>query len=563
MVAPFQTSGFPLQVWTEFATDFHIFIISRVRIDHAMLFKTPVFKTQKRFTEMRIVKLLFVTLVLCAGAIKPSSLRAQIWDIEARHSVQGVTVYDGDELLTFAGQLAYNRSGRITAGDVAEIITQIYREDGYFLAEAWPAPDGRNIIVDEGNIETINIEGVDGRTFKTLERIFAPLTTEAPLTLKRFERAVMLAEDIPDLEVSTEIDFPNGPGGRLRVLGDPLRKQAGSATLDNPPRELGEALSFYVVQEFYSTLAVGDLLRFEGSGAYNWDVEDERSLWGALTYRTPLNSEGLYGEIYYGNINARRDLSGDFARTDIDGENLTVALGYPVIRDVARYGYVLLDYRLSKADSVSGGEPLSSDASVFGLTYLFGKNYTDGRALEAGVTLSFGNNENETADANFDDGDPSFWHLRGGVGYESPLTGLSPNTAWRTEIWGQYTPDRLPSVEEFFLGDRYALRGYRFDEVDGDSGISALFEVSHSYFPNSQSVNRLTPFAFFDVGYVSNNDPASFEVKDATLASAGIGLDVDFKRNFFLSGYVGVPLRDGPLTDSGDPGGYLALTTSW
>ncbi len=103
----------------------------------------------------------------------------------------------------------------------------------------------------------------------------------------------MLAEDIPDLELSTELDYPDQAGARLRVLGEPLRKQAGSATLDNPPRELGEALSFYVVQEFYSTLTVGDLLRFEGSGNYNWDKDDEQSLWGALTYRTPLDSNGL------------------------------------------------------------------------------------------------------------------------------------------------------------------------------------------------------------------------------------------------------------------------------
>ncbi|WP_170357388.1 ShlB/FhaC/HecB family hemolysin secretion/activation protein [Ruegeria arenilitoris] len=491
----------------------------------------------------------------------PKYSMAQTWDIASQHSVSGVTVYDTDELLTFAGQLAFDRSGRITAADVASTITQIYREDGYFLAEAWPGPDGQSIVVDEGRIQTIEIEGVDTRTFQTLEKIFRPLTTAYPITLKQFERAVMLAEDIPDLDVSTELDYPDQAGARLRVLGEPLRKQAGSATLDNPPRELGEALSFYVVQEFYSTLTVGDLLRFEGSGNYNWDKDDEHSLWGAVTYRTPLNSDGLYGEVFYGNINAKRDLSGEFARTDVDGENFTVALGYPVIRDVAHYGYLLLDYRLSEADSVSGGVPLSSDAGVVGLTYLYGQNYPKGQTLEAGLTLSFGNNN--TTDANFDDGDSSFWHLRGGIGYESPLTSLSPNTAWRTEIWGQFTTDRLPSVEEYFLGDRYALRGYRFDEVDGDSGISAIFEVSHSYFPRSQSIHRLTPFAFFDVGYISNNDPASFEVESATLASTGLGLDIEFKQNLFLSGYVGVPLRDGPLTDSGDPGAYLALTTSW
>ncbi|WP_271952877.1 hypothetical protein, partial [Ruegeria faecimaris] len=102
-----------------------------------------------------------------------------------------------------------------------------------------PGPDGQSIVVDEGRIQTIEIEGVDTRTFQTLEKIFRPLTTAYPITLKQFERAVMLAEDIPDLELSTELDYPDQAGARLRVLGEPLRKQAGSATLDNPPRELG------------------------------------------------------------------------------------------------------------------------------------------------------------------------------------------------------------------------------------------------------------------------------------------------------------------------------------
>ncbi len=96
---------------------------------------------------------------LVATASVPRSSIAQTWDIASQHSVSGVTVYDADELLTFAGQLAFNRSGRITAVEVASTITQIYREDGYFLAEAWPGPDGQSIIVDE--VSAISTHGTD------------------------------------------------------------------------------------------------------------------------------------------------------------------------------------------------------------------------------------------------------------------------------------------------------------------------------------------------------------------------------------------------------------------
>ncbi|MBO9398480.1 hypothetical protein J7400_17545 [Shimia sp. R9_2] len=236
-------------------------------------------------------------------------LRAQSWDAQSTHSVKGVTVYDADVLLTFSGQVAFERHGQITAEQVAAAISHIYREDGYFLAEARVASDGRAIVVDEGHLQEVIIEGVDARTYAALERLFAPLISVPALPLKRFERAVMLAEDIPNIDLSTEIDFPSSNGARLRVLVEEQAKSAGTATLDNPPRELGEALSLYLAQEFYSTFAVGDLLRLEASGTINWDQDNEESLWGALTYRLPLHSNGLYSELYYGSVNARRDIS--------------------------------------------------------------------------------------------------------------------------------------------------------------------------------------------------------------------------------------------------------------
>ena len=55
-----------------------------------------------------------VLCVLLLSALAPSRVSAQTWDIRTKHSVRGVTVYDTTELLTYAGQLAHNRTGRIT-----------------------------------------------------------------------------------------------------------------------------------------------------------------------------------------------------------------------------------------------------------------------------------------------------------------------------------------------------------------------------------------------------------------------------------------------------------------
>ena len=202
-------------------------------------------------------------------------------------SVSGVTAYTPDELLTFSAQYSHDLDGRIDPSRVAETIELIYREDGYMLAEAYVASNGRSIVVDEGRIAAISIEGVEDPHFNALKRLFEPLLRQRPVTQKSFERAVMLAEDIPDVAVTVEIDYPAQlEGARLRVLAEQGPWQARSLTLDNPPRELGDALSGYLVQEFYSALATGDLLRFQGSlTGYRGDTNDY-SVQGALIYRT-------------------------------------------------------------------------------------------------------------------------------------------------------------------------------------------------------------------------------------------------------------------------------------
>ena len=66
-----------------------------------------------------------------------------------------------------------------------------------------------------------------------------------------------------------------------------------------------------------------------------------------------------------------------------------------------------------------------------------------------------------------------------------PVTWLGPETSLRAEVWGQYSPDRLPAIEEFHLGGREDERGYVFAEAQGDSGLSATVELGRDLFPAS------------------------------------------------------------------------------
>ena len=489
----------------------------------------------------------------------PSLASAQTQSFE----LQGVGAYNAEEILSFAAQLELQRTGAMTAEGIARAIETIYREDGYFLAEASVSRDGRTIVLDEGEIGSISIEGVDQRTFNLISGYFRSVSGKQGVTLAEFERAVMLTDDIQSVAVSAEIYYPAGQDtAHVRVVAEQLDTSSSYVTLDNPAREFGDAATLTFSQEYISLLTPGDLFRFELSGTAALDG-DEDDFYGSMVYRSPLSVSGTYGEIYLGNAVGGRDATGTLRQTDLNGSTIIFAIGHPVIRDIDTYGYALFEARRSSSDSDVDGisTDFESTVNVIAGSWIYGRALPNGGMFEYATNLSFGL---RVSDANgFDDGDKDFWHLRAGAGYQQPVSWFGENSSFRAEIWGQYTTDRLPGTEEFYLGGIDDERGYTFAEVQGDSGVSAAFQAGRDFFPQSNSVRRFRPLGFVDFGYVENNDPSAAETDSEFLSSVGFGVDLEFENRFNATAYVAVPTTSGPETDSGEPAFYLSLSKSW
>ena len=381
--------------------------------------------------------------------------------------------------------------------------------------------------------------------------------------MAEFERALMLTEDIESIAASAEVYYPEGQDtAHVRIVSEQQDTSFGYVTLDNPPREFGDAAALTLSQEFISLLTPGDLFRFELTGTAAFDG-DENDLYGSVIYRAPLGVSGTYGEMYVGNAVGDRDATGTLRQTDLDGNTVILAIGHPVIRDVETYGYALLEARRSNSDSDVDGisTDFESTVNVAAASWIYGHALQHGGAIEYATNLAFGS---RTSDADeFDDGDEDFWHLRVGMGYQQPVSWFGENSSFHAEVWGQYTTDRLPGIEEFYLGGIDEERGYTFAEVQGDSGISATFQAGRDFFPQSNDVRRFRPFGFVDVGYVDNNDPSAVEVDDEFLSSVGVGVELEFENRLFAHTYIAVPTTSGPETDSGDLAYYLAISKSW
>lgn len=503
--------------------------------------------------------LVFVTVV----APIASAQEIPEFSAEQTFEVRGVGAYNASEILSYAALVDVQRTGRVTASGIATAIETIYREDGYFLAVASVSPDGRTIIVDEGLIGSISIEGVDARTFKLIGGYFEPVIGKLAVRLSEFERAIMLVHDIQSINASAEITYPEGSdAAHVRIVAEQLDSSSGYVALDSPSRDFGDAVTLTFSQELVSLLTPGDLFRFEISGSES--LKDGNSdLYGSFVYRFPVSSNGTYAEAYLGNVVGDRDASGMLSQTDLDGNTVSLALVHPFVRDVHTYGYGLIELRRTSSDSDLDGSTIDfeSKVNVLGASWIYGKALDHGGAYEYAMNLSMG--ERTSDPIGFDDGDKNFWHLRAGGGYQKPVTWFGENSVFSAEVWGQYSPDRLPGMEEFYLGGIDEERGYIFAESQGDSGISATLQAGRDFFQTANSVRRLRPFGFIDVGYIKNNDPSPTEPSDEVLSSVGIGLDAELSNEVFIQSYVAVPMTSGPDTDSGDPAFYLALSKSW
>lgn len=477
----------------------------------------------------------------------------------SQFNLTGVTAYDPADLLGFAAQVEVQDGGTVTAEELAETVRLIYHNDGYFLAEVFVADDGRTLVVDEGEIAEIQIEGMDAATYERARTYLAPVVGKRAVNLREFERAVMLIEDIESISATAEVVYePGAAHASLRVIAAQEDRSFGSLTIDTPERDPQDAVALSLEQTFLAALTPGDRLRLNLSASEALS-EDGMSLWGSLAYRTPVGGSGGFVEAYLGSVTARRDASGNLQASDFEGDTALLAFGHPVLRDVETFGYGIVELRQSANSSVTGDSTFDSKVSVASASWIYGRTLNGGGAMEYAVSAALGRQD----DAAARDGDDRFSYLHFGAGFETPASWLGDGGAFRAEFWGQYSADDLPSIEKFYLGGHSEDRGYAFGEADGDSGISATVEVSREFRPSGNFVQNLRPFGFLDVGYVRTNEPGPAEQASHSFAALGVGVDAAVINGVLLRSFVALPLKDGPLTESGDPSIYLSLTKNW
>jgi hemolysin activation/secretion protein len=479
-------------------------------------------------------------------------------------AVRGVTQYTAERLLAFA--IAHEREslGRSTVSGTVAAIELIYREDGFFLAEAraaYDVPSGRLAIdVVEGVVDRIVIAGVRPKVAAMIRRYLSPLLQRRPLHNDDFERAFMLASDLSGLYLKSAFSHEGtGPGATLTVTGVEDR-HVGSLTADTVPVSPDTGLRTYLYEEGRGVFVGGDMLR--GFGVVTFEPHQSHSFSGTAFYRAPVGSKGTYFEAFGGNAFSRRRYLQVAEVSEQRGLDAAVAVGHPVKRDLLNYVYAIGEFEYARASSRLGSNDFRSTATSARAYLIQGVTFPRGGLLQWSATASAGARP-DTAPGAAPDGEQQFFHRRAGVGVISSLPALSDRAYIRFETSGQWSGKSLPEVERFGVGFQPNLRGYLPWEAEGDRAAAGALEFSYIRPFESGLLRELMPFVFIDAGTLELVAPAAGQQKAQQLYSAGGGMRVVLGRGFSAGAWIGYPLRDAAISKAGEPGFYLRITRGW
>lgn len=147
---------------------------------------------------------------------------------------------------------------------------------------------------------------------------------------------------------------------------------------------------------------------------------------------------------------------------------------------------------------------------------------------------------------------PNFFVLKGELGGTADIfSGLQ----LYLKGTGQWSPDPLISSEGFSLGGMDTVRGYFESEALGDYGVAFQTELRSpelAIFAPGDFVNELRVLGFVDSGIAGIHRPLIGQDDQWRFVSAGAGVRLKLFRYLNGSVDVGVPVRSGPDSNSGD-----------
>ena len=463
---------------------------------------------------------------------------------------------------------------------VANEVTQYYRQQGFILAQAYiPQQDVENGLVTvsvlTGRLGAVSAEK-NTRYSETLLVESLEYPRGASLQQQEMETALLRLNDLPGLKASG-IFRPGSNVGEADLIINVQEEKAfdGYVLADNYGVDTTGKERLLANVNWNNPMGNGD--RLTVTALQTFDPSD--SFYGGIRYETPLFSSAFTLGAQYNNNDYSIGQSG-FNVLDLEGdtEQYSVYGRYSITRSRLSNSSVLVSLSSKKAELDFGNTQLGEDQlTVLQVGYNF--DSTDSSGINrAAVSASKGfddwlgsmdnNGDNNSlrldADGNYAGGD--FTKLNANY---TRVQSLFTNHYLLMRFEGQYSDDVLTSLEQYAMGGPNSVRAYPVSEYLRDSAFFTSIEwvMNAPGFADQPAFGgrnwgEMLQFSVF-IDYANgelNNAPAILD-DDVEISGAGLSFDFRPTDNFFVRVDVATPLGSRDASNGRDPqwwftGGY-------
>ncbi len=495
------------------------------------------------------------------GVEPPESLAGQLLRLDDLEFL-GVTAYERDDLLP----LFEDYLGReITLREfyaISQALQARYHQDGYLLSFTYVPPQAVSdgiftIAVVEGYVDRVTVHDVEGRLKTTLARVLAPISESRPLRADILERYMLLANDLSGIRLTGILQPSDAAHGAaelaVKVDHTPV---AASAQIDNRGSEFTGPWQARSGFRLNSLLGLGETLSVDATVTAD---PSELALLD-LAYIHPLGAEGLRfnGSVSYSKSEPGFTLTPFEVQTD--SLNVAMGLSYPLVRSRERtltlHGE--LGYLNTKVDLL--GADFSRDrlrTALAGLSYrqagfLNGTLNIVGQVIQGLPIL--GATDPDSDATSRADAEPTYTKAVIDAVHRQSLT---ERIGLTVSVNAQVAFGPLPAAEEFALGGERFGRAYNPGEVTGEHGFAVAAELGYDLPFETEYVERVRPYLFYDFGKVWDEDTSSSDGLAQSLSSAGLGVHVDFSNAAYADFEYAYPLTRRPSNQRDNKSGRV------
>ncbi len=451
------------------------------------------------------------------------------------YEIAGSTVLSDEELERLTGPYTGRPISYADLQQLRDELTQAYVSRGYVTSGA-VLPDqslasGRvRIEIEEGLLDDVQVE-VDGRLRSSYVERRIRRGLESPINVYQLERRLQRLQRDPRIASLRASVEPTQLRGEARLRVEVTEAPGFSAQLeaDNglAPSIGAERTSLTLSHQNLTGSADALQIRYgQSHGLREWSG----------SYAFPLGATDMRFEIF-ARSSESDVVEAPFNELDIESRSATygASLHQPILSDLDRSLELTwtAEYRRSKsfllgsAFSFSPGvEDGESELTVLRFAQDFSRS-TQVQALALRSTVSvgvgaFGATQN--GDRDIPDGQFVAW--LGQAQYARRLGLLDAQLIARAQV--QLSNEPLLGLEQFSLGGRSSVRGYRENELVRDNGAFGSVELRLPVWRRFDGSMSLELAPFFDAGQAWNRRRPTRGVR--TLSSAGLGARLSLGR---------------------------------